>query len=227
MKKFNNNGFSLIELLAAVVILGIITFVGVNGITKYIGTAKKDAYVSMMNKYISTAKSDINSGKYKVRFQMGFYSDDIENNLKCKLPPAKYSSYYNFTLIPLSIIDLNKNKSPYKKNINQGYVVILNNGSFDVTTGEENNKYVYAIVGYDAGNNGIYNFVKEADLSKDSIKVGKTIPTSSDLYKFNNKFETYLDDMTITTTSGTNNESGAIRISIGGYGTYQLYSICR
>ena len=203
-------------------------FVGVSAISKYIEASKKDAYVSTIRSYISAAKSGISTGKYKVRYQMGFYGDsEFESTLVCKLPPVRTNIYKKFTLIPLSIIDVEKKKSPYKKDIKDGFVIILNDGTYDSKTGRVEDKYVYAFAGVDTANNGVYNFVAETDLNRNSIKTSSTLPTSSSLYLFKNNFKGYLSNMNITTMSGTNNDNSGTTYGISGFGTYMLYSICR
>lgn len=58
MKKYlNNKGFSLIELLAAVTILGILMLVAVVGYSKYIDKAKKDS-IDVFNKSAISAAEE-------------------------------------------------------------------------------------------------------------------------------------------------------------------------
>ena len=49
MKSFNQKGFSLVEILAAVALLGILTGVAIQGYTRYIDYTRKKAYQYMAN----------------------------------------------------------------------------------------------------------------------------------------------------------------------------------
>ena len=53
----NNKGFTLVEILAAVTILGILTVMAIGGYTRYIDYAKKQAYKNMA-KSVSTAAEE-------------------------------------------------------------------------------------------------------------------------------------------------------------------------
>ena len=82
MKKYlNNKGFSLIELLAAVTILGILMLVAVVGYSKYIDKAKKDS-INIFNKSaISAAEEYFMDNPYENNVTGGkSYSGKIEIN---------------------------------------------------------------------------------------------------------------------------------------------------
>lgn len=62
--KKNNKGFTLIELLAVIVILGVLMIIAVPMVTKYITSAKKDAFVATAKAYINSARYSYLNGDY-------------------------------------------------------------------------------------------------------------------------------------------------------------------
>ncbi|MBO5375413.1 MAG: prepilin-type N-terminal cleavage/methylation domain-containing protein, partial [Bacilli bacterium] len=45
----NKKGFTLIELLAVIIILGVLMIIAIPSVTEYIQTARKKAYVSILD----------------------------------------------------------------------------------------------------------------------------------------------------------------------------------
>ena len=77
MKKYlNNKGFSLIELLAAVTILGILMLVAVVGYSKYIDKAKKDSIDIFNKSAISAAEEYFMDNPYEENVSVGTLIDD-------------------------------------------------------------------------------------------------------------------------------------------------------
>lgn len=52
MKKINKKGFTLVETLTVIVILGLIMTIAVSSVTKYITTSKKKTLVQTITSYI-------------------------------------------------------------------------------------------------------------------------------------------------------------------------------
>lgn len=57
MKRYNNRGFTLVELLATITILGILTGIAIVSVSWIINSAKKNYYKSLKGTIISSAKS--------------------------------------------------------------------------------------------------------------------------------------------------------------------------
>ena len=65
-KKFNNNGFTLVELIAVVVILGLITFIAVPTINHHVENSRKESFIRTLDNYVEAVKYDVLKGKYKL-----------------------------------------------------------------------------------------------------------------------------------------------------------------
>ena len=59
----NKNGFSLIELIAVIIILGVVMLIGIPSITKAIDNSRRKAYVEIANRYVDMVRADVASGK--------------------------------------------------------------------------------------------------------------------------------------------------------------------
>ncbi len=62
----NKKGFSLIELLAVIIIVGIIGTIGVIAISSYVGSSRKNAFVTMARNYADSASAMRTSDKLPV-----------------------------------------------------------------------------------------------------------------------------------------------------------------
>ena len=65
MKKINKNGFTLIEILAVIVIMGILIGVTVPSVTNYILDARKDTYISTIKGYVDAVRNKVAINDYK------------------------------------------------------------------------------------------------------------------------------------------------------------------
>lgn len=215
----NKNGFTLIELLAVIVIIGILMTIGTTAVTKYISNSKKDAYAFTMKSYINAARESITSGEYKV--QMWNYPATIDEikQLKCSLPPT-----HQFTIIPINKINVENKTSPYKKNINTGYVVITNKNQDTNTNHDRANLYKYYFVGIDTQGNGVTKLIPEEDLNK------KVIRTKIKSSEYSTTSNTDLGRLLKNYNNITSNNNIVAKTTIDTTNTffegYQLYQIC-
>lgn len=77
----NKNAFTLIELLAVIIILGVLLLIAVPSVTEYILNSRKEAYVKNISGYLDGTKNKVNSAEY------AFFDDNTTyyvhiNNLK-------------------------------------------------------------------------------------------------------------------------------------------------
>lgn len=77
MKK--ESGFTLIEILAVIIILGIVTTVAVIGVSKYINSSRKSVYIESAKSYIEAMKVEISKGKFNVKRKDTTYYIHIGN----------------------------------------------------------------------------------------------------------------------------------------------------
>ena len=94
--KDKNNGFTLVELLAVIVILGSILAIAVPAILDVVERSKRETsiesgqlYVNAVNKYMNL--STIDSSKYEpfIKTNQTVYSIDDMKNVKVKNKPSK------------------------------------------------------------------------------------------------------------------------------------------
>jgi len=140
VKKMGNKGFTLIEIVAVVVILGVIMTIAVPAVSEQILSSRKSSYLSSVSAYAETIM-----GEYDMKsFGSYLYDDEI-------------------MLVPIKNISLDKGanmKSPFGN--------FLNNYSYIVVAPENNSYTFYANFLDDAGY-GI-NMVPVNSLEKNDIK---------------------------------------------------------
>ena len=66
MKKNSKNAFTLIELLAVIIILGVLLIIAIPSVTKYIQDSRRESYVTIVKEYITGASSIVNSSKIQL-----------------------------------------------------------------------------------------------------------------------------------------------------------------
>ena len=104
-KKKRSKAFTLIELLAVIIILGILMIIAIPSVTTYINNSRKSAYVNTARELISGTRSLVNQGNLRMY--------DTK------------STYY----IPSSCIKTeNETESPYGK-FAQAYIGVIYNGT--------------------------------------------------------------------------------------------------
>ena len=104
----NKKGFTLIEIIAVIVILGVIMFIAVPSISRYVGGSRKDLYISDAKRFVDAAKEIISTKKIPIN------KTDI--------------TYY----IPLSCLSVDKkDESPYGAWDEVYVVVTYDNTKYD------------------------------------------------------------------------------------------------
>ena len=102
----NNKGFSLIEILAVVVILGIVMLIAVPAVSNYIISSRKSSYVSTVSSYMQTIR-----GEYEMKYYGSFLYDD------------------EIMIVPIDLVELEQGASdstPFGEYIyEKSYVVIV------------------------------------------------------------------------------------------------------
>ena len=90
----NKNGFTLVEMLAVIVILGVIMAIAVVSDNSYIEMSKKDTYVSVAHEYMSIASSMIAQQKFVIRDSKTVYYIHVDNlDTEKKLSKSPYGKW--------------------------------------------------------------------------------------------------------------------------------------
>lgn len=96
-KKFNNRAFTLIELLAAIIIMGILVLIAIPAVTSYISDSKKTSYISTAKNLVAGARNFVNSGKFEMYDRDVTYYIDvscIEVNNTTRSPYGEFDPAY-------------------------------------------------------------------------------------------------------------------------------------
>lgn len=97
MKKINNKGFSLIELLAVVLILGILMTISIAAYSSIIDGSKKDAYLDIVRLQAKAVSNLVNGGDYYAEDLNTVYYFDyrlVQDDETSKSPYADWDSAY-------------------------------------------------------------------------------------------------------------------------------------
>lgn len=139
----NKKGFTLVELLAAIVILSIALTIAVPATTNYIDNSKREAFSSVLHEYVDAVSKAIVSEEYSA--------------------PSNSS---DVTIISLDLIPLDKGKLESSFNSewvkNKSYIVVVNTG-----TGNKI-KYDYYAAAQDEEDHAI-ELTKIEDITKDKV----------------------------------------------------------
>ena len=191
MKK---NGFTLIEALAVIIILGIIMTIAIPAVSKYILQSDKSAYASDVIAYLETARGE---------YEMKDYGSYLKSN--------------EIMIVPLKNIELEKGsskESPFGKiDLDRSYILIVP---------EKKGYEFYATVVDDTGTGFIEKKQNELNKSviqndiKDEIEPLATYLDSSKVFKFtinDNNYE-YSDIRNIDTYERQNLDADIIILKI-------------
>jgi len=97
----NRKGFSFIELLAVIVLLGILSSMAIFGVSRYLDNSRKDVYLAAVNAQVEAVKLIINSEDYYVYDENTTYIFDV-NILKqsdnIKSPYGEWKDAYIYVV---------------------------------------------------------------------------------------------------------------------------------
>lgn len=90
MKKYNKKGFTLIEILAVIIILGVLMIVAIPSVTNHIDESRKNSYISTIKEITGGARNLIHDGSFKLNNSKTTYYIDT----KCISTDSGYRSPY-------------------------------------------------------------------------------------------------------------------------------------
>lgn len=126
----NKKGFTLVELLAVIVILGIALTIAIPAVSNYIDKSKKEGFVTVLREYVSAIQKGMASEEYL---------SPIDQN--------------EVLIVSLDLIPLDKGKkeSSYQAEWvkSKSYVAVINTGTADQV------QYEYFVAGQDDENHAI------------------------------------------------------------------------
>ena len=152
MKK--RNGFTLIEILSVIIIIGIVMIIAIPAVTRYIIKSSKSVYASDVSAYLESVRA-----KYEMKEYGSLLKDD------------------EIMVVPIGSVVFekgNNTSSPYGDyDFNRSYVVIV----------PERNSFIYYATVIDSENVGLVK-VKESEINEESIEEGITAKLPElDIYK--------------------------------------------
>lgn len=169
MKKYKNKtnkkAFTLIELLAVIVILGVLMITAIPAVTKAIAKSRRDTYATNAKKIIDAVRTSVLNEEFN------------EGADTCQLPGP--GDYIVIDLVPSTgsvidnLLERGGKQSSFNKQYNGGTIWIVNEGS------ETNDKYVYYITLVDSGKNGIKDPVAENSLNRSKVFIGNATKSAS------------------------------------------------
>lgn len=155
MRKNKKKGFTLVELLAVIVILAILLAIAVPAVTKYITKSRKDGMIATTQEFADAIRNDATSE---------FYDFPIANN--------------DITIVSIDLIKLEKGKR--KSSFNgrwlprYSYVAVINTGT------EDDPDYEYFIAVRDSKRYTI-TLSKAEDITRESIKRSSSTDTTTNI----------------------------------------------
>ena len=100
-KKKKNKAFTLIELLAVIIILGVLMIIAIPSVTTYISNSRKNAYIDTAKNIVGGARNLVNTGKF------GMYDTSVTYYISVNRIPSENgtrSPYGDFTEAYIGVI---------------------------------------------------------------------------------------------------------------------------
>ena len=140
MKLLNNKGFTLVEVLAVVVILGVLSTILVSTVGYLLKQNEKDNYNNLKSSFLSATKVYMSDNRYNIKLADDSCDDnDYRSISKINDVSINDNKLFIKTLIDNKLLSIDKIKNP--KDSNQ---ILDNNNSYIIIKYSCNNKdYVY------------------------------------------------------------------------------------
>ena len=175
MKKIKNNtkAFTLIELLAVIVILGVLMMAAIPAVTSAITRSRRNTFASNAKEIIASVRTAINSGE---AIEAGTDGSAKTPHEECQFPPRKGLLKVAIDNSTLSLLlERGSNKSSFGRKYETAYVYIYNKSEEDA----QGDYYDYFIYLVDNAKNGIDIPTHEDDINGSMIKIAKATSTDT------------------------------------------------
>lgn len=213
MRRLNKRGFTMVELLATIVIIGILGTVGVVGVTKSIKSAKDRYYVAQNKLFISAAQTYFTDNKSRLPMKSGTFkqvtletltnSNYIEKMVDYNKSEYNKDSYVTVTKLGLNMYSYEGNLIDSKKTV-QKYKESGENDA-KVTFRIDGTIFSHTVTKYTNGKKDVYITINDDDgIAGYIISITKSNKT--------------VNEMDYIEAGGATNASNRITISTDKYG---------
>lgn len=149
-KNVNSKGFTVIELLAVIVIMGLLLTLAVPSITRYINESRRKNLITSIEEYIASAKMEVNGRKFSFRTENVIFALPIE-------------------CVPLDRFGENPYGKWHQANKNYWAYVLV---QYD----KDNKEFIYGFTFKDSSGNAMYPVALD-NIEKDGSQVSNKIYT--------------------------------------------------
>ena len=107
----NNKGFTLVEILAVIIILGVLTLLAIPRVTEYTENSRISVYATSAKQFMDSVKQEVNNQSDGYRVKVGScinvkISDiELDNGSNLKSPYGEYLDDYSY----ITVININGN----------------------------------------------------------------------------------------------------------------------
>ncbi len=163
MKKINSKGFTLVELLAVIVIMGILMMVAIPSVTRTIENSRKDTFIDIAKSYANAART---------LWTADGLSCGSSNTVSSATDNGDYYILIDTTSTTYPVLVDQGGKSSWGNRDVSGYVRV--NISTD-STGTETKRITKFYVALSDGTHGVYDPADTTAKTSDSLKRGDVL----------------------------------------------------
>ncbi len=147
----NKKAFTLIELLAVIVILGVLLAIAIPAVSKYINTAKKSTYIINVKEYVDAAKKELHLIDSEYQFPVSYGEATIISfkELESALDNGGKKSSYGAEFVPDCSYVMVVNDGTAEKPQYAYYVAAIDGKGYGIGTKAAGSAAVAKVIAYD------------------------------------------------------------------------------